>query len=142
MQFEFSMYSALLLIGFVHGIIYCGLLVERGFRKSRLSDRLLGALLLVLSLRIAQYMLGFANWYDPHDDHTTFMFYFPWHNLLLVGPLIYFYFRALSNDTFRLRRIHLWHFIPGFIFLALKATLAIRDVLVVHWIQGIEFPYF
>lgn len=142
MHFVFSQYSSLLLIGFVQGLIYTGLLMVRGIRQRRLSDRLLAFLLLVLTLRIAQYMLGFADWYDSHDHHTTFMFYFPFHQLFFVGPLIFFYFKALTNDDFRLRRRHLPHFIPGILLLGIYFTAFVKDLVVEKWMRGQELPEF
>ena len=96
MNFHFSEHSSPLLFGFLQGIIYSVLLLTRGYRKDRLSDKLLAGVLLVCSFEIAQYMLGFGGWYDSRDRHSTFMFYFPFHNLLLFGPLIYFYFIQLT----------------------------------------------
>ncbi|MBK8045351.1 MAG: hypothetical protein IPK21_23470 [Haliscomenobacter sp.] len=82
MLFEFHLYSVLPLPPFLHGVIYSGMLFVLGLRDGRLSDRLLALLsiffLLFLLLRVGSWMLFFgAGWYDSHDAHSTFMFYFP-----------------------------------------------------------------
>jgi AraC-like DNA-binding protein len=114
MLFDFTFYSSLLLPPFIHSVLFTVLLVVRGTRESLKSDLLLAALLLINALTIANYMLGFAGWYDSHDGYTTFMFYFPFHNDVWIGPLLYFYFLSLTNTQFRFSKKDLRHFIlPG-----------------------------
>jgi hypothetical protein len=66
-MFQFNLYSAPLLIGFLQGVIYAVMLFRRSYREDRLSDRLLAGLLLTGCAYIMQYMLGFGGWYDSHD---------------------------------------------------------------------------
>jgi len=139
MLFYFSVYSSLLLIGFVQGIVFTGLLLWRGIQEERLSDKLLAAILIVCCLHISQYMLGFAGWYDARDWHSTFMFYFPFHNLLLLGPLIYYYFLALTNDEFVWSKKDIKHFIPGSIYILIFIFLAVGDIIVKKLFMGIPF---
>lgn len=56
-------------------------------------------------------MLGFAGWYDTHDGYTSFMFYFPFDNVIWMGPLLYFYFLSLTNADFRFEKKHWKHFL-------------------------------
>lgn len=56
-------------------------------------------------------MLGFAGWYDTHNGYTSFMFYFPFDNVIWMGPLLYFYFLSLTNADFKFERRHYKHFI-------------------------------
>ncbi|MFK7921388.1 MAG: helix-turn-helix domain-containing protein [Bacteroidia bacterium] len=142
MKFDFNLYSSLLLIGFVQGIIFSFLLLLRYWRQRRWSDFFLGALLLICCLRISQYMLGFAGWYDTHDTYTTFMFYAPFHNLFWIGPLVYFYFLSVTNQQFELQPKGIWHFVPGIIYLAVFALIFLVDVVVNHWITGDVYPHF
>ena len=114
MVFNFNLYSGLLFPAFLHGIIFAVLLFIRGRREERLSDTLLGWLLLLLSIKLSFWMLGFAGWFDTHDGYSSFMFYFPFSNVLLIGPLLYFYFLSLTNADFTFTKAHLRHFIlPG-----------------------------
>jgi len=140
MHFYFSEHSAPLLFGFLQGIIYSILLLARGHRKDRLSDKLLAGVLLVCSFEIAQYMLGFGGWYDSRDRHSTFMFYFRFHNLLLFGPLIYFYFRSLTNHEFQFKRKNWWHFLPGAIVYAVYVATFIGDIVISNWIMDNPLP--
>ena len=105
-----------------------------------MADKLLAGVLLVCSLHIAQYMLGFGGWYDSHDGYSSFMFYFPFHNFLLLGPLIYFYFRSLTNHEFTITRRDYLHFIPWGITLGIYLIAFLGDFLIFKWLLGEEFP--
>ncbi|MBL7745135.1 MAG: helix-turn-helix transcriptional regulator [Chitinophagaceae bacterium] len=109
MPFDFNIYSSLLLPPFIQGVFFALLLFYRGWTADRLSDKLLGWLLLLNAVRIAYWMLGFAGWYDTHDDFTSFMFYFPFNNVIWMGPLLYFYFLSLTNTDFRFSKRHRKH---------------------------------
>lgn len=140
MLFDFNLYSSLLLPFVLQGILFAALLLARGWHDDRLSDRLLGLLILVYALRISQWMLGFAGWYDSHDAFSTFMFYFPFNWWFTVGPLLYFYFRSLTNRDFRFRSAHLWHFAPALFFFVLDMLIPfVFDVIISHWMQGEAF---
>lgn len=121
MVFNFNLYSGLLFPAFLHGIIFSVLLFIRGRREERLSDSLLGWILLLLSFKLSFWMLGFAGWFDTHDGFSSFMFYFPFSNFLLIGPLLYFYFLSLTNADFTFKKEHLRHFILPAIYLFLFA---------------------
>lgn len=140
--FEFNQYSAPLLIGLVQGMVFAGLLLRRSWRKDRHSDQLMAFLLVLCSAHIAQYMLGFGGWYDAHDARSTFMFYFPFHNYLLLGPTIYFYFLSLTNHAFRFNKRDLLHFLPGILWISFFAVGFVYDVVYLHWLQGEELPDF
>lgn len=108
MTFYFSAYSTPLLFGFVQAWLYAILLVYRGFREERLSDKLLGGLLVGLAFSIWVYMLGFGGieilWQQLE--------FFPRDIGLLLGPLAYFYLKSQLDATFRFRRHDLWHAAP------------------------------
>ncbi|HMU46806.1 MAG TPA: helix-turn-helix domain-containing protein [Chitinophagaceae bacterium] len=109
MRFDFNIYSSLLLPPFIQAIIFAGLLLYRGWREEKLSDRILGFILLLNAIKIAFWMLGFAGWYETHDGLTSFMFYFPFNNIILIGPLLYFYFLSLTNAEFHFEKKHRVH---------------------------------
>lgn len=129
MPFVFNAYSSLLLPFFVQGLVVSGLLLGRGRRHGTPADGWLALLLLLSTARLAQWMLGFAGWYDAHDASTTFMFYFPFGNWLALGPALYFYFRSLTNQQFRFGGWRDWrHFLPALLYLAWRLLLWAYDV--------------
>lgn len=103
MLFDFNLHSALLLPFAVQGGGASAVLWLRGHRDDALADKLLAVLLLLLTMSVMQWLLGYAGWYDAHDWHSTLMFYVPWTNTLAFGPLLYAYFRALTDQQFTLR---------------------------------------
>lgn len=108
MSFHFSVYSSPLLFGFVQAWIYALLLWIRSLREGRLSEALLGAILVALAFEIWLYMLGFGGiailWRE--------LDFFPRDLGFLLPPLVYFYLRAQSDGTFRFGWNHLWHALP------------------------------
>lgn len=136
MLFHFNAYSSLLLPAVIQGLLFSALLLFRGIREEKLSDRLLAALLLLFNLRVTNWMLGFAGWYDAHDWHSTLMFYFPFTHWFAFGPLMYFYFRSLANSEFRFRKKDFLHFIPGLIWVGFYLYAFLVDVVWRHWING------
>ncbi|MGB5008362.1 MAG: AraC family transcriptional regulator [Ferruginibacter sp.] len=111
MPFNFNIYSSLLLPAFLQALLFSGLLFYRGWQEEKLSDKMLGLLLLLNAFKIASWMLGFAGWYDTHDVFTGFMFYFPFNNIIWMGPLLYFYFLSLTDVDFTFTKKYLRHFI-------------------------------
>lgn len=109
--FNFNFYSSLLLPPFFQGVIFVVLLLQRFYRENRKSDIWLAGILGILTIRIAFWMLGYAGWYDKHNAYTTFMFYFPFNNLIATGTLLYFYFLSVTNVQFQFKKEHYKHFI-------------------------------
>lgn len=140
MDFYLSWYTVPLLFGFLQGIVYIILLLVRGFRQERLADKLLAGVLLLLAMRISQWMLGYAGWYDRHNWESIFMFYFPFNLMILLGPTFYFYFRSLTNRNFQLKRKDIWHFVPGIILLGCYSVSFLVDIVAQYWIVGNALP--
>lgn len=127
MPFDFNLYSGLLIPFFVQGLLFAIILFVRGKQEDRLSDTLLGWLLLLNAIKIAFWMLGFAGWYDTHDGYSSFMFYFPFNNVVWMGPLLYFYLLSLTNTEFAFQKKHYKHFILPVLFLLLVVVKFIID---------------
>ncbi|MCE7065772.1 AraC family transcriptional regulator [Dyadobacter sp. CY326] len=108
MSFYFNVYSAVLLFGFLQGWIYALLLWIRGQRDGRLSDYLLGWVLVALCFNIWVYMLGFGGieilWQRLNFFPRTLSF--------LLPPLYYFYLRSQFDTGFRFKWQDLAHLAP------------------------------
>ncbi len=116
MLFEFNFYSSLLLITFSQGILYSFLLAKKGVNQKDKSNYWLSAFIFCCSLYIAPWMLGFAGWYDS-EYYRDILFYIPFQQLFLLGPLIYFYTQSLLYSEFRLSRKDFRHFLIPFIYI-------------------------
>lgn len=119
MGFEFNSYSAILLLPFSQAVLFGILLICKTGDRFKLSNLLLGIILLLIGVRIAYWMLGFAGWYDSHDAFTSFMFYFPFNTTCLIGPLIYFYFLSATNQDFRFEKKHSYHLLLPILWLVI-----------------------
>jgi len=118
-MFDFNTYSSLLLCPFLTGTIYSVLCFARYRKQGELYMLFLSLLLLLLTVRLSFWMLGFAGWYDRHDALTTLMFYFPFNTLALIGPCLYFYFLSLTNRDFRIKPSDWPHFVVPILLLLL-----------------------
>ncbi|RYU82459.1 helix-turn-helix domain-containing protein [Hymenobacter persicinus] len=135
MFFGFNIYSGLLLPFFVQGVVVSGVLGVRGSRQQTAADGWLALLVGLFTLRLTQWMLGFGGWYDAHDARTTLMFYLPFNWGLAVGPVLYLYFRSLTNQEFRFERRHWKHFAPALAYLAVRLLVLAYDL---GWWRGLR----
>ncbi|MFM9908780.1 MAG: hypothetical protein ACKVOW_05510, partial [Chitinophagaceae bacterium] len=132
MLFRFNIYSSLLLIFFVHILVYAAMLWYRGIRKESIADKLLGSFLVVAALFVIPWMTGFAGWYDPKFPiYREILFYTPFVHGLFFGPLLYFYVKSITNFHFKFSRRDWFHFIPALFYLLWTIIVLITDKLIV-----------
>ncbi|RYG50618.1 MAG: AraC family transcriptional regulator [Chitinophagaceae bacterium] len=129
MRFEFGLYSSLLLIFFVHGLVYSLLLFSRWRRNGVDSDKWLSLFLLLCILYIAPWMLGFAGWYD-NQPYRDILFYTPFVHLYFIGPVLFFYVKSLLSPSARFQKKDWLHFVPGMAYLLFTAVVFVVDKLV------------
>lgn len=108
MQIYWSNYSVPLWFGFMQAWIYAFLFWKRAYQNNRLSDYLLGLVLVGMAFNIWEYMLGFSGieilWQELNFLPRTFGLAFP--------PLCYFYFKSQIDKDFRFRIKDIFHFLP------------------------------
>jgi AraC-like DNA-binding protein len=131
MIFDFSQKSSLLLIFFTHGLIFSILLFVQGFRHARKSSSWLGLFVLLCCFYISPFMLGYAGWYGINGYRET-LFYLPLQQLLLIGPVMYFYVKSLLYADFELKKKDYIHFLPGFAYLLYSLIIFIADIFVLN----------
>lgn len=138
MTFDFNPYSAPLLFGFVQGWVYALLLWLRGWREERLSDLLLGWVLVGCSFNIWEYMLGFGGieilWRE--------LDFFPRSLGMLFPPLCYFYLKSQFNAQFCFRAKDALHAVPFLVDTAYHVLVFSRGAdFVAAWKQEVHDPY-
>jgi AraC-like DNA-binding protein len=108
MEIYLSYYSTPLWFGFIQAWIYAFLLWNRARQNNRLSDFLLGLVLVGMAFNIWEYMLGFSGieilWKQLNFFPRTFG--------LAFAPLCYFYFKSQVDKDFRFSRRDIVHFLP------------------------------
>ncbi len=129
MQFDFGFYSSILLIFFVHGLVYSVLLFRKGILYERNSDKWLSLFLLLCVLFIAPWMLGFGGWYD-NQPYRDILFYVPMQHLYFMGPVIFFYVQSLLNPTFRFGKRDWLHLLPGIFYLVYCLVMFVTDKII------------
>ena len=87
----------------------------------------MGWFLLVAALMIIPFMVGFAGWYD-NQPYRDILFFVPFVHSLAIGPLLYFYVRAISNYTFKVKGKMYLHLLPAFAYLGINVLIGLADV--------------
>ncbi len=129
MPFQFNKYSGLLLIFFVHGLVYAILLFRKGIKNETVYDKWLAFFLLLCILFICPWMLGFAGWYNGNVclECRNFLFYMPLQQTLLMGPIIYFYVQSFLNPSFKFGKKEWLHLLPALLYNFWILTVAVID---------------
>lgn len=74
-------------------------------------------------------MLGYANWYAEKLT-SDILFFIPFMQVLLIGPVVYFYTKSLLNESFKLSKTDLLHFIPSILYALYSLVIFITDKLI------------
>ena len=127
--FGFGQKSSLLLIFFFHGIVFSLLLLRKGILYNNKASKWLSFLLFLCAMYIAPYMLGYANWY-ANKVTIEILFFIPFMQVLLIGPVIYFYTKSLLNPSFKSDKKDRLHFIPALLYLAYSLVVFVTDKLI------------
>ena len=108
MEIYLSYYSTPLWFAFIQAWIYAILLWIRSKQNGRLSDLLLGLVLVGMAFNIWDYMLGFSGieilWRQLNFFPRGFGYAFP--------PLCYYYFKSQVDSNFRFSKKDIWNFLP------------------------------
>lgn len=131
MDFEISFQTACLLFCFVQGLLFAGLLLARGREYGHQPSYWLSLFLLLCSCYIVPFMLGYSGWYSM-DGYREFLFFVPFQQFFLIGPVIYCYTRSLLDADFRLQGTDWLHFLPGGLYLLYSVVIFVVDVFVLE----------
>ena len=128
--FHFGQKSSLLLIFFFNGLVFSLILLRQGIIGQNASSKWLSFLLFLCSMYIAPYMLGYAGWYNPNTITREVLFFIPFMQVLLIGPVIYFYIKSLLNVDFKFYRKDWIHLIPAVLYLIYCIIVFITDKII------------
>ena len=129
MRFDFNFYSSILLIFFVHGLVYALLLLRKAVVNNTVSEKWLSLFLVLCIFYIAPWMLGFAGWYD-NQPYRDFIFYTPFQHLYFMGPVIFFYVQCLLNPSFNFNKKQWLHLLPGFGYILFSLVVFCTDKII------------
>ena len=74
-------------------------------------------------------MFGYANWY-AQKSYREFLFFVPFQQLFLLGPVFFFYVRTLLNRNLKFTTKDLLHFVPAILYLLYSLIIFITDKLI------------
>lgn len=129
--FSFNYQSGFLLYFFLTGILYACLLAYRSRREKNRAGWWLSCFVLLCSLNLVPWMLGHSNWY-ARDGYREVLFFVPFQQLLLLGPVLFVYVRKVLQPQVRLSPKTGWHFLPAVLYLVYSLIVFVVDVWVLE----------
>ena len=102
--------GTLLLLGCLQGVVACVLLFLS--KRHRQANRMLGVLILLISLATFKVYTNGAGWWDQGLAPVLIANFVPFFVIMPVGPLIYFYTKSCLDPRFRLGKRDRVHFYP------------------------------
>jgi len=129
MLFDFGTKSSVLLIFFIQGMLFSFLLYNKGIQNNNKSSKWLSFFIFLCAMYITPFMLGYAGWYSQ-KLYRDILFFIPFQQLFLIGPILYFYCQSLLNKSFKLTKKDWAHFLPAIAYLIYSLVIVITDKLI------------
>lgn len=114
-----TIYTTPLQFGYFFSIVMALLFWRRSFQEERLSDRLLGWVMLFIAIQLQDYTFGFAGINVLWEELNGF----PRGVDLLFGPAVYFYLKSQTNRTFHFEKKHWLHLLPWLVYFVVDASI-------------------
>lgn len=122
---DFNIYSTTLLFLSLQGVIFTILLFRRYLNTRNSSDVFLALILFITCYHQTSYIIGFLGWYDTFKSTKINYYLVPLS--LALAPLIYFYFKSITNPKSNFKKKCLLHFIPILVLVIIKLFILIYD---------------
>jgi AraC-like DNA-binding protein len=116
MIFTLDIYTILIVLAVLQGLVFTILFIRRAWVQERYSDYWLAALLFVFSAYLLRYVIDDIN---PNDNDDNILKRILPISYYVIGVVIYFYLKCQLNTLYRLSRRDLWHFLPVFVYIIL-----------------------
>ncbi|MEM9824736.1 MAG: helix-turn-helix transcriptional regulator [Bacteroidota bacterium] len=127
--FSYNQKSYFLLIAFFNAMVFSLLLLKQGINENKKHSKWLAAFVFLGGLYICPFMFGYAGWYSVRS-YREFLFFVPFQQLFLIGPVFFFYVRSLLNRELKLTSLDYIHFLPAFAYLIYSLVVFITDKLI------------
>lgn len=113
----------------VSGLLFVVLILLKGRGEDHSERFWLAGVILLFVLCVCPFMFGYLNWYAK-DGYREFLFYVPFQQLLLIGPVFYGYILKTLNQGQTLPKKFWFHFIPASVYLLYSLIAFIGDAIV------------
>jgi AraC-like DNA-binding protein len=128
--------SIALLCGVLYGALRAAMLFC--LPANRVANSLLAALIAVLALYTAPYIIGYAGYYDAYP----WLSFAPYNLTLVVGPLLYLYLNAVRDGTWKIGWWWLLHLLPACFQLSYYSYVFAQPLAFKYaWDANIHRPY-
>lgn len=127
--FDYNQKSSVLLIFFFNAVIFSYLLLKKGVSENKKHSKWLAAFIFLGGLYICPFMLGYAGWYSI-KSYREFLFFMPFQQLFLIGPVFFFYVKTLLNRNLKLTQKDFIHFLPAIVYFMYSLIVFIGDKLI------------
>jgi AraC-like DNA-binding protein len=94
-----------------------------------MSSKWLAVFLVLGALYLCPFMFGYGGWYSKRS-YREFLFFVPFQQLFLIGPVFFFYVKALLHQNLQLKFKDYLHFLPAAVYLLYSLIVFITDKLV------------
>ncbi|MEM9051200.1 MAG: helix-turn-helix domain-containing protein [Bacteroidota bacterium] len=128
-SFAFNEKSSPLLFFFLSGLLFSLLTLRFGLVREIKASKWLSLLLFLCAMYITPHMVGYAGWYSGGITREI-LFFIPFMQVFLVGPVVYFYTKSLLNEGFAISRKELIHFVPAILYALYSLVVFLTDKLV------------
>jgi len=119
----------LLLIFFSQGMVFSVLLWIKGNQLERKSSKWLSLFVFLCAMYVTPFMTGYAGWYSV-KAYREVLFFIPFQQLFLIGPVLYFYTQSLLNKSFTPSKHDWLHFAPALLYLGYSLVVFVTDKLI------------
>jgi AraC-like DNA-binding protein len=120
-----------LLIFFFNAILFSYLLLKKGVNENKKDHKWLAAFIFLGGLYLCPFMLGYANWYSI-TSYRQILFFVPFQQLFLIGPILYIYTKTLLNPHFKFTHEDYIHFLPALAYLIYSLVVFVYDKFLVN----------
>ncbi|MEM7105694.1 MAG: hypothetical protein AAF502_21330, partial [Bacteroidota bacterium] len=127
--FDYNQKSSVLLIFFFNAVVFSYLLLRNGIRENKNHSNWLAAFIILGGLYICPFMFGYANWYAI-KSYREFLFFVPFQQLFLIGPIFFFYVKTLLNNNDKFSPKDFIHFVPALVYLIYSLIVFVTDKLI------------
>ncbi len=107
-------------------MVFSYLLLRKGVRENKKDSKWLSLFIFLGGLYICPFMLGYAGWYSK-QSYREFMFFVPFQQLFLIGPVFFYYIKSLLNDDFKFTRKDRIHFLPAILYFIYSLIVFVGD---------------
>lgn len=129
--FDYNQKSSVLLIAFFNAVLFSYLLLKNGISENKKDSKWLAIFICLGGLYICPFMLGYADWYAK-KSYREFLFFVPFQQLFLIGPVFFFYVKTLLNSNLKLTSKDFPHFLPAILYLIYSLIVFIADKLILE----------